>query len=110
MLTTLDFTDTADADSLISASVPRKSKWNALLSSLYDATAAGQVGRDAKGGLKFTKIGQYANLNGARMQAKAFAKVPATNGAYEFKHVTKVDDGGATGSVLYARVREVTAE
>ncbi len=101
MITALDFTNAVDESAFTTPT--RKTKWHDELGKVYDATAAGLVGRSTDGALKFTKIGAYRNPNGARTQARAFEKVEATNAAYEFRYKVNAD-----GSELYARVKEVT--
>lgn len=96
----LDF-DTGIEKSYRAPARQRETRWTRLLSELYDATAAGKVGRGEDGELLFIRVGHYNTPAGAAQQAKALKKV---NGdTFEFK-VAKSVDGGAG---LYARVREV---
>lgn len=91
----------------------RESKWTAVLDRLYTATEQGLVKRNEDQSLKFTKIGHYLNVNGARSQIQIFKQDEDVNAAYEFKtlpSLTPIDDEPHAGSDLWARVREVAAD
>ena len=74
----------------------RRSPWDDTLDALYEATAAGKVGRAEDGTLKFVKIGSYATGQSAKAQVKASTERKLTN-TYEFK---------VAGKDLFARVIE----
>lgn len=103
LIADLNFEDVAAEEDLKRRVPVRKSKWNEVLGKLYDATAADKIRRNSNdSSLMFTRIGAYTNVNGARVQAKAFQNVETTNATYEFKHTVRDD-----GSDLWARVREI---
>lgn len=95
----LDFSTAVDEDAL--ASTPRRSKWITLLDALYEATVVGKVPRTEEGDLKFIKLGAFANVNGARTQARALEQ-RGLGDVYEFRGITKGD-----GSELFGRVIEI---
>lgn len=64
---------------------PRVSKWAAVLSRLYDATAAGSVKGGNDGQFKYTRIGHFINENGARTQRLILLKNDEFAAAYDFK-------------------------
>jgi hypothetical protein len=74
----------------------RRTPWDDVLDNLYDATAAGKVGRQEDGSLRFVKIGSYATGQSAKAQVKAFTERKLDN-TYEFK---------VAGKDLFARVIE----
>jgi len=94
------------------ATVQRDSKWTAVLDRLYSATEQGLVKRNEDESLKFTKIGHYLNVNGARSQIQIFKKDTDVDATYEFKTLpaTQLEDEPHAGSDLWARVREIAPE
>lgn len=96
----LDF-DTAMDDASIPDRPERQSAWVTTLDTLYTATEEGKVPRDDEGALKFVKLGEFSNVNGARSQVRSLEKKEYDK-TYEFK--TVVSNGK---SALWARVREV---
>lgn len=103
----LDFSDVMEADSL-AAETTRRSKWNDQLDALYQATIEDKVPRDEAGELKFTRLGHFTNVNGARTQVKVFLD-KGLDKTYDFRSVTtgKTDAEPNGGSNLWARVKEV---
>jgi hypothetical protein len=85
----------------------RRSKWTDLLDKLYTATEEGKVPRGEDGSLKFVKLGEFTNVNGARTQSRALEQRDegALADVYEFKSVSVTG-----GSQLWGRVIEVDAE
>lgn len=98
----LNLTATLDPNA-VSARKPRTSVYTPILNSLYEATEAGQVGRDENGALLFVQIAHFSTINGARATKKVLAA--KVGGTFEFKAVT---DAAGAGD-LYARVIEVAA-
>jgi hypothetical protein len=80
----------------LEAEAVRRTPWDDVLDKVYDATLAGEVGRDENGALRFVKIGTYATSQSAKAQVKAFTEKKLTN-TYEFK---------VSGKELFVRVIE----
>lgn len=100
---TIDFGDAATADDL-KTTITRRSRWNDLLDELYAETAkevGSRVTRQEDGTLKFTRLGTFNNVGGARTQVKALTD-KGLGSTYEFKTSTKGNQ-----SFLWARVIEV---
>lgn len=97
----LDF-DTAMDDESFPVQAARRSKWTTLLEQLYEATAQEQVPRGEDEALKFVKLGEFGNVNGARTQIRNMTKAnDKLEETYEFKAVVV-----AGRSQVWARVNE----